>query len=79
MKDGYCDARGLLMTAAEAQVSFETEQERIEAWRMEALLRAGYGEDAATKLATRLDVDLHVAIGLVNQGCSPELALQILL
>jgi hypothetical protein len=67
------------MTAAEAQVSFETELERIEAWRMEALVRAGYTEDAATKLATRLDVDLHFAIGLVKQGCSPELALQILL
>ncbi len=67
------------MTAAEAQVSFETEQERIEAWRMEALLRAGYDDEAATKLAIRLDVDLHVAIGLVHRGCSPELALQILL
>lgn len=67
------------MTAAEAQVSFETELERIEAWRMEALIRAGYDEDAAMKLATRLDVDLHQAIGLIDRGCSPELALQILL
>ena len=46
---------------------------------MEALERAGYGRRAAAVLACRKDVDLHQAIGLLKNGCSPELALRILL
>jgi hypothetical protein len=57
----------------------ETEQQRIEAWRMEALERAGYDRRAAAILACRKDVDLHQAISLLQNGCSPELAVQILL
>jgi hypothetical protein len=57
----------------------ETEEQRIESWRMEALERAGYGRRAAAVLACRKDVDLHQAIGLLRNGCSPELALRILL
>ena len=57
----------------------ETEQERIERWRAEELERAGYESTAASLLAGRSDVDLHDAIALLRNGCSPELALQILL
>jgi ATP-dependent exoDNAse (exonuclease V) beta subunit len=57
----------------------ETEQERVERWRVEELLRAGFDPAAAAELATRLDVDLHAATELVDRGCPPELALQILL
>lgn len=56
----------------------ETELERVERWRAEALMRAGYDARAATELAGRQDVDLHRAIQLLESGCSPELALQIL-
>jgi hypothetical protein len=56
----------------------ESELERVERWRAETLQRAGYGEDDARELASRLDVDLHEAIGLVEHGCPPELAVQIL-
>lgn len=67
------------MTAAEAGLIEDTEVERIEAWRTEELRRAGYDRRAASTVATRHDVDLHLAVDLVRRGCSPELALKILL
>ena len=57
----------------------ETEEQRIESWRMEALERAGYDRRAAAILACRKDVDLHQAMSMLQNGCSPELALRILL
>ena len=65
------------MTAAET--TSETEQERIVRWRAEELERAGFEHSAASLLAARGDVDLHFATDLLRNGCSPELALQILL
>ena len=67
------------MSAAELDLHVETESERIERWRLEALTRAGYDARAAARLAARADVDLHVAIELLERGCAPELALKILL
>ena len=64
------------MTAA---LQEQTELERIEHWRREALERAGYPQDAAATLAARHDVDLHAAVALLERGCPPETALQILL
>jgi hypothetical protein len=55
------------------------ERDRVESWRREALERAGYPPDAAAKLASREDVDLHRAISLLEHGCTSELALRILL
>ena len=66
-----------MMTAADTEIREETEL--VEAWRAEQLEMAGYGAQAAADLAMRHDVDLHGAIGLLAQGCRPELALQILL
>lgn len=65
------------MTAAELHE--ETEIERIERWRREALERGGYPPAAAATLAGRHDVDLHAAIALLARGCPPETALKILL
>ena len=62
-----------------AKVESETELQRIEAWRTHALERAGYPPDAASRLAARHDIDLHRAAALLEQGCTPELALKILL
>jgi hypothetical protein len=67
------------MTAAEAQLPLESELERIEQWRAEELERAGYPVRDAELLAHRLDVDLHLAIDLISQGCPVPVALQILL
>jgi hypothetical protein len=57
----------------------ETELERVERWRADELMRAGFDPSSAFELAARLDIDLHAATELVDRGCSPELALQILL
>ena len=65
------------MTAVEEIV--ETELERVERWRSDELMRAGFDPSSAGELAARLDIDLHAATELVDRGCSPELALQILL
>ena len=66
------------MPAAELH-TVETELERIERWRLEMLARAGYSRDAAAELASRHDIDLHAAIDLIEQGCSEDIALRILL
>lgn len=57
----------------------ETELERVERWRADELMRAGFDPSSALELAARLDIDLHAATELVDRGCTPELALQILL
>ena len=61
------------------ELIIETEQERVERWRAEELVRAGFDSGAATVLAGRLDIDLHEASALIARGCSPDLALRILL
>ena len=67
------------MSQTELHVLEDTELEKIERWRAEVLMRAGFGTRAAGRLAARHDVDLHRAVGLLDQGCPPELALKILL
>ena len=67
------------MSAAELEVLYVSEIDRIEQWRHEALERAGYDPESALVLAASHDVDLHQAVGLLQRGCSVELALQILL
>ena len=67
------------MTAADTETREGTEIERIERWRAEALERAGYAPGPAAELASRLDIDLHLASDLLAAGCSEELALQILI
>jgi hypothetical protein len=65
------------MTALEEIV--ETELERVERWRAEELMRAGYDPAGAADLASRLDIDLHTATDLLVRGCPADLALRILL
>jgi len=65
------------MPAADTEIRDETEL--VEAWRAEQLELAGYGAAAAAELALRLDGDLHTAVELLGHGCTPELALKILL
>jgi hypothetical protein len=67
------------MSAAELEIQVETEAERIERWRAEELERAGYDAINAAELAARQDVDLHLAVGLLQRGCPVDTALRILL
>ena len=66
------------MTTADTTTIRATEQEIVERWRAQELERAGFPEDAAAELAMRNDVDLHRAIQLLENGCSPVLAADIL-
>ena len=54
------------------------EQELVERWRAQELERAGFPADVAAELAVRNDVDLHRAVELLQKGCTPELAADIL-
>ena len=66
------------MAATELNI-VETESERVERWRAEELEKVGYDVISAHELATRPDVDLHLAIELVEAGCPVQLAVEILL
>ena len=67
------------MIAADVQLVSDTELERVENWRAEELVRAGYEPLDAVALAARHDIDLHSAVALVEQGCPLETALDILI
>ena len=67
------------MTAAEVHVVSDTEIERVEHWRAEELVRAGYDPSDAIALAARHDIDLHLAVELVEQGCPHDMAIDILI
>ena len=57
----------------------ETEAERVERWRADELIRAGYDPSSAAQIAANLEIDIRRAARMLEQGCSPDLALQILL
>jgi rRNA processing protein Krr1/Pno1 len=67
------------MAAAEVQISTETEMDRVEHWRAEELVRAGFDPSDAIALAARHDIDLHLAVELVRRGCPYETAIDILI
>ena len=67
------------MSAANLELIYFSEVERVERWRHEELERAGYDPESALVLAASHDVDLHAAVELLKSGCSVDLALQILL
>jgi hypothetical protein len=55
------------------------EVELVERWRLDSLARAGYDAESAAVLAASPEVDLHLAVSLLQRGCPVSLALQILL
>jgi hypothetical protein len=67
------------MSAAELDVYIETEGDRVQRWRAAELERAGYSRDEAAELAGRPDIDLHLAVALLERGCPPATALRILI
>jgi len=62
----------------EGAVAAATE-DAVVRWRMIVLLRAGYLWDDAVELAMDTNVDLHLAVELVDRGCASETARRILL
>jgi hypothetical protein len=67
------------MNATEADRIQQTELGRVVLWRESELRRAGYGTDAALRLAERVEIDLHRAAALLTGGCPEDVALRILL
>ena len=55
-----------------------SERAKVEGWRLHVLMEAGYPLPLAERLAGS-EADLHRAVELVGQGCSPETAVEILL
>jgi hypothetical protein len=58
---------------------WSVELELVEQWRLDSLARAGYDAESAAVLAASPEVDLHLAVSLLQRGCTVALALQILL
>ena len=54
-------------------------RDSVRRWRFEQLERAGYPTADALVLSGRSDVDLHQAIGLLNDRCPVSAALRILI
>ena len=67
------------MTAAETKLALDTELDRVQEWRAEALERGRNPVRDAARPAPRHDVDLHLAIDLISQGCPVPVAVEILL
>jgi hypothetical protein len=54
------------------------ERDEVFAWRRAQLLRSGFPESLAARVADDSRFDLHQLIELVDNGCAPELAFRIL-
>ncbi len=67
------------MTTTLTERSRHHEDECVARWRFSRLRKAGYGPHASATLARRSDIDLHLAVSLVESGCPAETALDILL
>lgn len=64
---------------AETATDTGNERAKVESWRLHVLIEAGYPLPLAEKIAANLDADLHHAVDLLNQGCEPRVAAEILL
>lgn len=50
----------------------------VGAWRRCRLIEAGFSAELADAVAADGRFDLHALLGLVDRGCTPELAVRIL-
>jgi len=53
-------------------------EDQLTTWRLDQLIRSGFPDDIATRVATDARFDLHALIELVERGCPPDLAVRIL-
>ena len=59
-------------------LDIQSEQAKVESWRLHVLMEAGYPLPLAERLAGS-DADLHEAVALLDRGCAPATAAEILL
>lgn len=76
---GSAATESTYMIAADLELDFDAEAERVLVWREEELERVGYAPATARELAERSYVDLHLAMDLLRCGCPMDTAVQILL
>ncbi len=55
-----------------------SERLKVETWRLHVLIEAGYPLPLAERLA-HSNADLHEAVELVQAGCKPDVAAEILI
>jgi hypothetical protein len=60
------------------EIAAESERSKVESWRLHVLIEAGYPLPLAERLAAS-EADLHIAVGLVENGCGHAIAAEILL
>jgi hypothetical protein len=60
------------------EVQLEGERAKVESWRLHVLIEAGYPLPLAERIAGS-NVDLHIAVELLDRGCRAETAAEILL
>ena len=66
------------MSEVSEVVEIESQQSKVEGWRLHVLIEAGYPLNLAERLAAS-EADLHLAVELVGNGCEHETAAEILL
>jgi hypothetical protein len=59
-------------------IEIPSERSKVESWRLHVLIEAGYPLPLAERLAGS-EADLHRAVALVESGCAPATAAEILL
>lgn len=67
------------MTAAQFEMLETPEAEAILRWRFESLVNTGFDAGSALILASHLEVDVREAGLLLERGCPPDVAVQIVL
>jgi hypothetical protein len=66
------------MSEVSEVVEIESQQSKVEGWRLHVLIEAGYPLNLAERLAAS-EADLHLCVELVGNGCEHETAAEILL
>lgn len=56
----------------------QSERAKVESWRLHVLMEAGYPLPLAERIAAS-ECDLHHAVQMLEQGCEPATAAEILL
>ena len=56
----------------------ESEQAKVESWRLHVLIGAGFPLPVAERLAAS-GADLHTCVDMLRQGCAPAIVAEILL
>jgi len=67
------------VSTTQVQQQTQSEIEEVLRWRFDELVRANYTVEDAVDIAAHVEIDLHEAIALRDQGCPSATAVRILL